>query len=699
MNVSKLSKNNKSTSIKKKLMVATIITNSIAFFSVAALLFFIINFYNTKNFDDKVIQNQINLDQYLAQYFNGIENSINTFELSSDIKGLKSNNVTTYIDKSNASGKVKMTPLENGAFEANLYNNFKGFINNNSAVETIGFAGADNGGYLQYPAEDRNNNYDPRERPWYKNALNAGDISYTHANITTNGKLSLAAIKTIKVDDKVIGVLNCGISLNDIADLSQKYKNGDNGFVVILDKNGTIISHGKDSSLLAKNIKDLGIEGLEENNLDPNTRKEVTISDNKYKMYVEKSKKSNLSLTYLSFVEKGEITKVADNMMSLISIVAIIFIVIISLVSMKIMEESLSHIGSITSNLKRIGSGDLREQLDDRALNIKDEIGAIARASNNMQNSIKDMLFVVAINFNKVQIKEQEIRNTSSEIKSSANQVSLAINDVSQGALNQAENLMDINGRLGLFSEQIDNIVTEINNLEKNSKAVKEINDNNKKIMTELLNTSDKVDKNVKSFDIMMNSLSKSITEITHITNIINAIAEQTNLLALNAAIEASRVGEAGKGFAVVADEIRKLAEGSKNAVFEINNLITDNLNSMKELMSASEEVGVNVSNQVNIATAGVQAFYNMNEKFEQIISEVSVIYNEANSINNNKNSIIKKVEDVASVSEEVSATSEEIVAISQGLEDITITMNNLSTDLNRIATDVKNGLDKFRYK
>lgn len=431
-------------------------------------------------------------------------------------------------------------------------------------------------------------------------------------------------------------------------------------------------------------------------------------------MNVSKLSKNNKST---SIKKKLMVATIITNSIAFFSVAALLFFIInfyntknfddkviqnqinISLVSMKIMEESLSHIGSITSNLKRIGSGDLREQLDDRALNIKDEIGAIARASNNMQNSIKDMLFVVAINFNKVQIKEQEIRNTSSEIKSSANQVSLAINDVSQGALNQAENLMDISGRLDLFSEQIDNIVTEINNLEKNSRAVKEINDNNKKIMTELLNTSDKVDKNVKNFDIMMNSLSKSITEITHITNIINAIAEQTNLLALNAAIEASRVGEAGKGFAVVADEIRKLAEGSKNAVFEINNLITDNLNSMKELMSASEEVGVNVSNQVNIATAGVQAFYNMNDKFEQIISEVSVIYNEANSINNNKNSIIKKVEDVASVSEEVSATSEEIVAISQGLEYITITMNNLSTDLNRIATDVKNGLDKFRYK
>ncbi len=156
--------------------------------------------------------------------------------------------------------------------------------------------------------------------------------------------------------------------------------------------------------------------------------------------------------------------------------------------------------------------------------------------------------------------------------------------------------------------------------------------------MTDLLNTSDKVDQNVKNFDIMMKIFNKSIAKIAEITNIINDIAEQTNLLALNAAIEASKVGDAGKGFAVVADEIRKLAEGSKNSAYEINNLLTDNLNSMKQLMNASEEVGVNVSNQVDIASIGVQAFHNMNEKLGEIIPKIFTINKEATNINNNKN-------------------------------------------------------------
>src|ERR1041385_4835007 len=74
--------------------------------------------------------------------------------------------------------------------------------------------------------------------------------------------------------------------------------------------------------------------------------------------------------------------------------------------------------------------------------------------------------------------------------------------------------------------------------------------------------------------------LSEKTANINTVVTTITKVADQTNLLSLNAAIEAEKAGEYGLGFAVVAMEIRRLADQTAVATYDIEKMV-------KEMQSA----------------------------------------------------------------------------------------------------------------
>jgi methyl-accepting chemotaxis protein len=97
-----------------------------------------------------------------------------------------------------------------------------------------------------------------------------------------------------------------------------------------------------------------------------------------------------------------------------------------------------------------------------------------------------------------------------------------------------------------------------------------------------------------------MGKIETSSRKISDIIGVIDEIARQTNLLALNAAVEAARAGDAGRGFAVVASEVRSLAQRSSQAAKEIERLIINSNDQIKEGVDFVGRIGATLEEIVN---------------------------------------------------------------------------------------------------
>jgi methyl-accepting chemotaxis protein len=84
--------------------------------------------------------------------------------------------------------------------------------------------------------------------------------------------------------------------------------------------------------------------------------------------------------------------------------------------------------------------------------------------------------------------------------------------------------------------------------------------------------------KSVQQFMVVSNEMMINLqtlsSEVGGMVLVVKEIGEQINLLSLNAAIEAARAGESGKGFSVVAESIGELAERTKKATSQVQNLV-----------------------------------------------------------------------------------------------------------------------------
>ena len=637
--------------IKSKVILTSTL---ISLTPVALMSTYSINNAKKTSYDHFITDSQEKIEKTIYATKNVFDLTKSSIKIISEDKELlnTSGDITSYVNRKEKS--IDMKPQLGGKLEKDFYKNLYLAGKANEYLDFI-YVGNEDGGFVQYPTDGGiNGGYDPRERPWYKDALKdkskvaISEPYYFDFNKAT--VISLSKFIKGKYKDYVIST---DISLKTLTDLAQSMKLGKTGYLLVTDTKGTIVV---DSQQPENNFKKLS----ETNKASIANAKIGEMEFNGDSIIFNKVSNTDLNLVIYGIVPQAEAYDAVNK--EILRTLIILLVLAGSVVGLSIFLSGMliNPIQQVTNKLKEIseGEGDLTQKIE---ISSNDEIGDMAEYFNQFVDSIRKL--IKQISATTVELKTLSESSTGNSMD--MNKISVQQTEASEMVAAAFTEMLQTSQEVSSLCSQAATNAEEMEGLSIEGKnSIENIVNSVSVLSDSILRSSDSISR-----------LESDTQGITTILDTINGIAEQTNLLALNAAIEAARAGEAGRGFAVVADEVRNLASKTADSTKEIDSLI-------KNLLSKTSNVSEQMTDSLTHSSATVEQTDEVKMRFERIFDSVGGLkdqnlqiataseqqYQVSNEINQHVTMIKDGAEQVSKISEiskedsvQVSETSSEL--------------------------------------
>ena len=534
---------------------------------------------------------------------------------------------------------------------------------------------ADENGKMMMAEGATKSETNPTESVWYRDGLTRVNMGFTDSYVNSDGEAVISASGIINDGSDKLRVISADMTIQRISIIVNSFiEMADAQAFLVNTVDGSILAH-RDSQLISTKLTESGDSFLKSvgGKIDDGDYKTLEIGSNMTAF----SEINGTDWVLVSYVPTTTIYSDVNRVRTVMIIIGLLSVIALAVLIERMVYMVVKPVKKLTNVITSMTEGDFTVEIDVRN---RDEIGMMSRGVETFVESMRNMI--------------SSIRGVSDKLHTQANisnDVSGLMYDASQ---TQSRSMKELSNTVEQLSLSVNEIAENATTL---AMVVADTREDGGKVETKMQETvgvSQKGKSDLLNVGTAMKSINESVIklkhaidnvgraseEITNITGVIGSIADQTNLLSLNASIEAARAGEAGRGFSVVATEIGQLANTSAESVRNIEGLISEVNNLVRDAVSQAD---VSVDN-INKSS----------EMVENALNTFDSIFENIDSVNTLVGQMIEKVErvdevasNVAAISEEQAASSEEILATA---EDMVVQAESITGNSETVASEAK---------